>query len=98
MGGHALDTLFWLLQSVWRNPPTTKSDFARAHATELAWACSQGFVTTKNVPEPTYGNVWRITPEGLIQMWTYAEQHKEVLNSHAPAETLQEQQDQDSPH
>ena len=45
-------------------PYTTKSDFARAAANEIALAASEGFISTK-VDETTYSNHWMVTHDGL---------------------------------
>lgn len=45
-------------------PYTTKSDFARAAANEIALAASEGFISTK-VDDTTYSNMWMVTHEGL---------------------------------
>jgi hypothetical protein len=45
-------------------PYTTKSDFARAAANEIALAASEGFISTK-VDEATYSNHWMVTHDGL---------------------------------
>lgn len=45
-------------------PFTTKSDFARAAADEVALCASEGFITTR-VNDDYYGNVWMVTQLGL---------------------------------
>ena len=45
-------------------PFTTKSDFARMAANEVAIAASEGFITTR-VNDEAFSNVWIITQAGL---------------------------------
>ena len=45
-------------------PFTTKSDFARSYATEVAMAAVEGLITTK-INETTFGNIWMVTQDGL---------------------------------
>lgn len=45
-------------------PFTTKSDFARMAANEVALAASEGFISTR-VNESQYCNMWMVTYEGL---------------------------------
>ena len=47
-----------------QTPFTTKSNFARIHANEVALAASEGFITTK-LNDTTYTNAWMVTGEGL---------------------------------
>lgn len=92
MGGHTLNpALSQLLMEAWAAPFTTKSDFARAHATLIGLAASEGWITTRKTLRPkTYGNVWRVTPKGLRRMWPKGERKKAQL--YVP-QTLPEQQD-----
>ena len=48
-------------------PFTTKSDFARQYATEVALAASEGMISTR-LNENTHTNTWMVTAEGLE--WT----------------------------
>lgn len=45
-------------------PFTTKSDFARMAANEVAIAASEGLITTR-VNDEAFGNYWLITSSGL---------------------------------
>lgn len=47
---------------------TTKSDFAREYATQIAEAASSGLITTET-PMDGFGNVWRVTPDGLMSLF-----------------------------
>lgn len=87
-----------ILWEAWANPFTSKSNFAKEHATLIGVLASEGLLTLRHAPWGTFRNVWRVTPEGLIQMWTYGEANKELITSHALPQFLQEQQDQDSSH
>jgi hypothetical protein len=53
-----------VLQRAWRGGFSTKSDFARRYANEVAACASLGYITTK-VKRLTYGNQWFITNLGL---------------------------------
>lgn len=57
-----------VLTKAWQGGFSTKSDFARSHATYVAMACSDGFLTTR-MSKGTYGNRWLITPDGLNYLW-----------------------------
>lgn len=48
---------------------TTKSDFAREYATRIAEAASVGLITTET-PMDGFGNVWRVSPEGLLSLFS----------------------------
>lgn len=58
------------------NPFTTKSDFARMAATEVALCASDGLITTR-VNDGTVSNVWIITHEGIAAL----EELTDVLSS-----------------
>lgn len=45
-------------------PFTTKSDFARMAANEVAIAASEGLITTR-VNDEAFGNVWIVTQAGM---------------------------------
>ena len=45
-------------------PFTTKSDFARVAANEIAISASEGLITTR-VNDEAFGNVWLITQSGM---------------------------------
>lgn len=64
IGGRLIE----VLTRAWNGGFSTKSDFARSHATNLAMACSDGFITTR-LSRTTYGNRWLITPDGLNFLW-----------------------------
>lgn len=59
--------VFVVLQSARMKPFTTKSDFARIAANEVAICASEGLISTAVKPG-TYSNVWMITSEGMEQM------------------------------
>lgn len=61
---HALMTIYLVVAKSRQEPFTTKSEFARYAANEIALCASEGFITTK-VNEQTYGNVWMVTQLGL---------------------------------
>lgn len=48
---------------------TTKSDVARAYATEVALAASLGLITTVLPGETAFTNKWRVTPKGLALLY-----------------------------
>lgn len=58
------DSLGEVLQRAWIAPFSTKSDFARQYANEVALAASVGLISVEVLPE-TYGTNWLITPNGL---------------------------------
>ena len=47
-----------------QKPFTTKSEFARYAANEIAVCAAEGFITT-NIKEGMYSNMWMVTEEGL---------------------------------
>lgn len=53
-----------VLDKAWRDPFTTKSDFARTHADFIAIASYEGMITTK-LSEETWGKEWLITELGM---------------------------------
>lgn len=62
--------LLQLLQRVWTYAITTKSDYARDYADELAEASSRGFLTTAVVPSRSiFGRLWKMTPTGLQHLY-----------------------------
>jgi len=56
-------------------PFTTKSDFARLAANEVALCAVEGFITTK-IQDDMFGNVWMVTQSGLA----YMEELEDVLS------------------
>lgn len=56
------------------NPFTTKSNFARDAANEIAVAASEGFISTR-LDENKFTNRWMITMEGL----QFLEDMKDVI-------------------
>lgn len=72
---HALMTIFLVVAKARQEPFTTKSEFARYAANEIALCASEGFITTK-VNEQMYGNVWMVTQLGL----EYLESLDDVLS------------------
>ncbi len=57
-------TMHGVLDRAWRNPFTTKSDFAREAADYVAIASFEGMITTK-IATDTWGNEWLITDLGM---------------------------------
>ena len=53
-------------------PYTTKSDFARIAANEIALAASEGLISTK-LRDGKYTNVWMATPMGLEFLEEFAD-------------------------
>lgn len=67
--------LLQLLQRVWTFAITTKSDYAREYADEIAEAASRSFITTAVVPAlagTIYGRLWKITVPGLEHLLAFA--------------------------
>lgn len=60
----ALMRVYTVIQTARRKPFTTKSEFARFAANEVALCASEGFITTK-VSDDTYSNTWMVTHDGL---------------------------------
>jgi len=58
-----LSNLMLVLQRARINPFTTKSDFARKAANEVALCASDDLITTRLSPT-TISNVWVLTPDG----------------------------------
>ncbi len=74
------DRLLALLQRVWTYSITTKSDYARAYADEIAQGASAGFLTTQIAPgditkqdRPVFGRVWKVTPQGMAYLYEHAD-------------------------
>ncbi|MTD92893.1 hypothetical protein GIW81_00935 [Hyphomicrobium sp. xq] len=53
-----------VLCNAWAAPYSTKSDFARAYADEIAEAACRGYLTVR-ASDGEWGRVWRITPLGV---------------------------------
>lgn len=65
--------LLCLLQRAWTYSFTTKADYARLFADEIAEATSRSFMTTIVIPgRELHGRLWKITPEGLAYLWANA--------------------------
>jgi len=60
--------LIHILERAWRNPFTTKSNFAKEHASEVAAMASKGLISTKRSAHTTE-NLWKISPRGLRFLW-----------------------------
>ena len=60
----AVAELYAVLLQCKAAPFTTKSNFARHHATTLAIAASEGLVSTR-ISDGTYANRWMITADGI---------------------------------
>lgn len=56
-----------VLFMAWKNPFTTKSDYARCWADLVGMAASDGFITTR-LATGLYGNKWMVTARGLRYM------------------------------
>jgi len=56
--------MFHVVSRARLQPFTTKSDFARMAATEIAVCAINGWISTQVSPE-MYGNVWMVTADGL---------------------------------
>ena len=59
-----------ILEKAWRCPFTTRSDFARERAEEIAAMACQGLITTR-VMGGLYSNLWCITEDGLTTLDAY---------------------------
>ncbi len=57
-------TLQDVLKKAWQDGISTKGDYARAHADQIAIAASCGFITTR-VRSNEFGRKWLITKLGL---------------------------------
>ena len=60
LGRIHIDVIF----RAWTSPFTTKSDYARTHATHVATAASSGFITTE-LNTNIHSNLWVVTQKGL---------------------------------
>lgn len=57
-----------VLTRAWIAPFRTKSDFAREHASVVAMAASDGYLTTK-IATGLYDQSWRVSPAGLTHLY-----------------------------
>lgn len=57
-----------VLTRAWVSPFRTQSDFARAAASVVAMAASDGFITTK-IAAGLYSQSWKVTPKGLAHLY-----------------------------
>ena len=64
-----------VVQMARAKPFTTKSDFARTYATEVAMCAVEGLITTQ-INFNTYGNIWMVTQQGL----EYLEEVEDAFN------------------
>ena len=71
--------VYTVLHSTWRSPYTTKSDFARAHATYVGLCASEGLITTK-IAEDAWSNEWLITELGMAYMQDLQETLERMSN------------------
>lgn len=64
MGG---DSLIRVLDEIFQQHATTKSNFSRLYADEIAEAACRGLITTREsfTPFAPFGRTWRITRRGL---------------------------------
>lgn len=54
------------LYELWNDPRTTKSDFARDYANEIAWLASNGLITIMSARfRSRYSFTWKVTSDGL---------------------------------
>ena len=51
-----------------RGSVTTQANFARENAVEVAALASLGRITTREDATEIFGNVWRITFDGLLKL------------------------------
>lgn len=58
-----------VIHFAWKSEFTTKSDFAREHATAIAAAACLGWLTTFDPHHAAYTNTWRVTPDGLKEIF-----------------------------
>lgn len=59
-----------MLDRAWRSGFKTKSNLAKSAADIVAFAASDGLITTK-VAGGVFGTVWRITPSGVRHLWAH---------------------------
>lgn len=59
--------IYKVLLKARQSPFTTKSDFARYAANEVALCASEGLITT-HLEEHTYTNTWMVTADGMAWM------------------------------
>lgn len=62
------DTMTAILQKAWVDGFSTKSDFARRHATEIGYLASEGYLTTR-VGKGMWGPSWHLTPKGTTALF-----------------------------
>jgi len=62
-----LHNVLVVLQRARIKPFTTKSDFARMAANEIALCASDGLITTR-LDETTISNIWVLTHEGMVAL------------------------------
>lgn len=62
-----LVAIYMTLDKAWRNPFTTKGNFARYAADQIAICACEGLITTR-LEEEVFGNRWHITEDGLMWM------------------------------
>jgi hypothetical protein len=58
-----MTNLLGVLERAWEGGFSTRSDFARRNAEEVAAAACLGLITTRQT-NSSYGRSWRITPSG----------------------------------
>lgn len=58
-------TVQQVLRQAWLEPFSTRSNFARTNAEEIAIAACQHLLTVRHDPL-TWGRIWRITAAGLL--------------------------------
>ena len=57
---------YWeVLGSIWRHPPTLKSNFAREHCAAIAFLSSMGWVSNITPDGTSTVNTWHVTREGV---------------------------------
>ena len=72
--------LVQVLLRLWTYSLTTKSDEARYFADEIAECASRGFITTAVAPHGSlHGRLWKLTPEGLVFLYTTAALDPEIV-------------------
>ena len=58
------DPVLSVIAQAWSEGFTTRSDFARQHAEQVAVAACRGLITTKDPVSGDWQRKWRVTPKG----------------------------------
>lgn len=76
-----------VLYRIWSGQVTTKSDISRQLANEIAEAASRGWITTMilhKTPPNNFGSQWRMTPKGLLHLFTAPTDEDDSIGEHYP--------------